>query len=298
MRVFVTGGTGFVGSAVVRELIDAGHSVLALARSAFSGETVKAAGAEPVSGSLEDVETLRNAADGVDAVVHTAFDNSDLVRFPRNSRIERAALRAIGDVLAGTDRPMVAAGGFAPVIKQGPLFTERDAASPNAGPVGRNVERTIMELAEEGVNASIVRMPVVHGDGDHFTIPRFIDAARKHGQSGYVGDGSNRLPAVHNADAARVFRLAIERAVPRSRYHAVAEEGVPYKDIAEIIGHRLGVPVVSLSPRTAHKHFGLFAAYAEGDGPVSSAVTREQLGWQPTGPGLLSDLDRPEYFQP
>ncbi len=296
MRVLLTGGTGFIGAAVLHDLIDSGHLVLALARSADSALRLKTAGAEPVAGSLEDVAALRDAARNVDAVIHTAFDNSSLIHFPRNSRIERAALQAFGDVFAGSDRPLVAAGGFAPVIAQGPVFTELDAASPTAGPVGRNVERTIMGLADDGVNASIVRMPVVHGDGDHFTIPRFIEAARKQGQSAYVGDGGNRLPAVHNVDAARVFRLAIERGVPGSRYHAVAEEGVPFKEIAEVIGRRLGVPAVSVSSHAARRHFGLYARYAEGDSPASSAITRELLGWQPGGPDLLTDLDRPEYF--
>ncbi|HEY0261183.1 MAG TPA: SDR family oxidoreductase [Lacisediminihabitans sp.] len=298
MQVFVTGGTGFVGSAVVQDLIGSGHSVLALARSASSAAALETFGAEPIAGSLEDIGSLRDAVVRADAVIHTAFDNSSLIRFPRNSRIERAALHAIGDVLAGTDRPIVIAGGFPPVVASGPVLTELDVASPGAGPMGRNVERTMMKLADDGVNASIVRMPVVHGDGDHFTIPRFIESARKNGESGYVGDGSNRLPAVHNVDAARVFRLAIERAVPRSRYHAVAEEGVLFKGIAEVIGRRLGVPSVSLSPRAARKHFGLYAAYAEGDRPASSAITREQLDWRPDGPMLLTDLDRSEYFRP
>lgn len=245
---------------------------------------------------MDDLAAIRAGAARSDAVVHVAFDNSNLMRFPRNSRVERAALTAIGEVFAGGIRPIVAAGGFVPVIATGPVFVETDAASPATGPAGRNVERTIMKLAEAGVNASVVRLPVVHGDGDHFTLPRFIEAARKNRESGYVGDGANRLPAVHNLDAARVFRLAVERAVPGSRYHAVAEEGVPYLRIAEVIGRRLGVPAASLSPRGARKHFGLFAAYAETDGPASSAVTRDLLGWQPSGPSLLADLDRPQYF--
>lgn len=297
MRVLLTGGTGFVGSAVVRDLLDAGHSVRALARSESSAATLKTAGAEPVLGALEDLAALRAAADAADAVVHTAFDNSGPVRFLRSSRVERAALEAIGAELDWSERPLVAAGGFLPVVAQGPLLTEADAASPKAGPLGRNVERTIMGLADGGVNASVVRMPVVHGDGDRFTLPRFIEAARRRRRSSYVGDGLNRLPAVHRDDAARVFRLAIERGVPRSRYHAVAEEGVPYRGIAEVIGRRLGVPVVSLSPGAARRHFGVFAAYAAGDGPASSAVTRELLGWHPNGPELLADLDRPEYFR-
>lgn len=298
MRVFVTGGTGFIGSAVVADLLAAGHDVLALARSEASADALRTAGAAPHRGSLEDLAAIRAGAAGSDAAVHTAFDNSSLVRFPRNSRVERAALKAIGEVFAGRGRPLIAAGGFAPVVATGPVFLETDAASPSAGPAGRNVERTVMRLAAAGVNASVVRLPVVHGDGDHFTLPRFIGLARKNGVSGYAGDGSNRLPAVHNVDAARVFRLAAERAEPGSRYHAVAEEGVPYARVAEVIGRRLGVPVVSLSPRESRRHFGLFTAYAEGDGPASSMITRAQLGWEPAGPSLLADLDRPDYFQP
>jgi len=296
MRVFVTGGSGFIGSAVVRELISAGHSVLGLARSEESAAVLEAAGAEAHAGSLADVDSLRAAVERADAVIHTAFDNSNLLRFPRNSRIERTALQAIGDVLAGSGRPIVAAGGFAPVVSAGAFFNELDPCSPNAGPLARNVERTMMRLVDAGVNASVVRMPCVHGDGDHFTIPRFIELARKSGKSGYVGDGSNRWPAVHNVDAARVFRLAMERGVAGSRYHAVAEEGVPYKSVAEVIGRRVGVPVASMSPGTARRHFGLYASYAQQDGPASSTLTREQLDWVPRGPTLLADIDRPEYF--
>ncbi|WP_331760275.1 SDR family oxidoreductase (plasmid) [Streptomyces sp. NBC_01471] len=296
MRVFVTGGTGFIGSAVVRDLIESGHEVLALARSEASAASLQAAGATAHPGSLEETERVRDGAAGSDAAIHTAFDNRSIARFPRNSRIERAALQAVAEVFAGTDRPLVAAGGFAPVITSGPVCTEDDPASPNVGPVGRNVERTIMGLAESGVNASIVRMPCVHGDGDRFTLPRFIELARKKGTSGYVGQGENRLPAVHHTDAARVFRLAVERGARAGRYHAVAEEGVPYRSIAEVIGRRLGVPAVSMSPLKARRHFGLYTAYAEGDGPASSTATRELLGWVPEGPGLLEDLDRPAYF--
>lgn len=298
MRVLVTGGTGFIGSAVVADLVARGHTVLALARSSVAAGVLRAVGAEPLAGALDDLDVLRDGAGRTDAVVHTAFDNASLTRFPRNSRIERAALRAIGEVLSGSDRPIVAAGGFVPVIRSGTVYTEDDPASPRAGLMGRNVERTMMMLADGGVNASVVRLPVVHGDGDRFTMPRFIELARKHGASGYAGDGANRLPAVHHVDAARVFRLAIERAVPGSRYHAVAETGVPFRAIAEVIGRRLGVPAVSLGPVASRRRFGLFAAYAESDGPASSTVTRERLGWVPTGPSLLDDLDRPEYFLP
>lgn len=297
MRVFVTGGTGFIGSAVVRDLIGAGHSVVALARSAASAEALTVAGAEPHPGSLEDLDSLQAAAARTDGVIHTAFDNRSVLRFPRNSRIERAALSAIGDVLAGSGRPLVVAAGFAPVIATGPVFTEDDVSSSGSGPVGRNVERTARRLAGAGVNASVVRLPCVHGDGDRFTIPRYIDIARRTGLSAYVGDGTNRLPAVHNVDAARVFRLALERGLPGVRYHAVAEEGVPFKDIAKVIGRRLGIPVVSLTPRAARRHFGFYAALAKGDAPASSALTREWLGWTPDGPSLLTDIDRPEYYE-
>ena len=296
MRVFVTGGTGFIGSAVVSELVGAGHSVLALARSTASAAVLEAVGAESHRGSLEHLDSLRVAVARTDAVIHTAFDNSNLLRFRRNSRVERSALQVIGELLAGSDRPIVAAAGFAPVVAAGPVFTELDPSSKSAGPMGRNVERTMMRLADHDVNASIVRLPCVHGDADHFTLPRFVEIARKKRAAGYVGDGSNRLPAVHNTDTAWVFRLAMERGVTGSRYHAVAEEGVPFKRIAEIIGRRLGVPAVSLSPRAARGHFGLYAAYARADGPASSALTREELAWAPEGPTLLDDLDRPEYF--
>lgn len=295
MRVFVTGGTGFIGSAVVADLLAAGHRVVALARSETSAAKLRAAGAEPHLGTLEDLDSLRAGVGRADAVVHTAFNNTNVAQFRRNAKIERTALSAMGEVLTRTGGPLVAAGGFAPVQVSGQVATENDPASPKAGLMGRNVERTIMALADQGMNASVVRLPCVHGDGDHFTLRRFIDIARAKGKSAYVGDGANRIPAVHKSDAARVFRLAVERAVPGSRYHAVAEEGVVFRDIAEVLGRQLGVPVVGLSRLAAWRHFGVYAGYASGDGPASSTITRDELSWRPEGPGLLPDLDRPEY---
>lgn len=296
MRVFVTGGTGFIGTALVRDLIAAGHTVLGLARSEASAAALTAVGADAHRGSLEDLGALRAAATLTDGVIHTAFNNSSVLRFPWSSRIERSALRAIADVFAGSGKPLVVAGGFASVVRTGAAFTENDQSSRGSGPTGRNVDRTATRLAERGVNVSVVRLPCVHGTGDRFTVPRYIEIARRTGVSAYVGEGTNRWPAVHNVDAARVFRLAMEHGVAGARYHAVAEEGVPFKDVAEVIGRRLGLPVVGIPAKAARRHFGLYAAYAQGDGPAASVLTRERLGWHPEGPPLLADLDRPEYY--
>jgi nucleoside-diphosphate-sugar epimerase len=295
MRVFVTGGTGFVGSAVVRDLIAAGHDVLALARSAASAEALQSLGATPHVGSLEDLDSLRTGAASCDGVIHTAFDNTDLSRFADNGAVERSALRAIGDVIAGSERPLVVAGGFASVVPIGPVLTEDDESLPGTGPLGRNVEAFARILAEDGVTTSVVRLPTVHGSGDRFTLPRYIAIARSTGRSAYV-PGTHRLPAVHQVDAAAVFRLAVERAEPGARYHAVGEEAVEFATIAEIVGRRLELPVVELTPTEAWGHFGLYGALAIGDTQATSDQTRARLGWQPSGPSLADDLDRPEYF--
>ncbi|WP_335979725.1 SDR family oxidoreductase [Streptomyces sp. CA2R106] len=298
MRVFVTGGTGFIGAALVRDLLAAGHDVLGLARSDASAARLAAAGATPHRGSLEDLDALRDAAARTDGVIHTAFDNSDLARFADNSRTEQAALEAIGGVLAGSGRPLAVTAGFA-FLAPGTLATENDVRPPGASPLGRTAEATAAALAASGVRTCVVRLPCVHGDGDRFTIPQFTAIAERTGVSAYVGDGLNRWAAVHNVDAARVYRLAFERAAeqgePGARYHAVAEEGVPVKAIAEVIGRRLGIPVRSLPPEAAAQHFGAHVHFVQSDAPASSALTRERLGWHPQGPGLLADIARPNY---
>lgn len=294
MRLLVTGGTGFVGSAVVRDLLGAGHQVLGLARSSQSATKLRSLGADATLGSLEQPDRLAAAAGAVDGVIHLAFDNSDLARFAANGQVERTALDAVGDVLQHTGRPLVVTTGFASVAP-GRVAAETDAASAG-GPIGRGVEEAARALADRDVNVSVVRMPCVHGDGDRFTIPQIIAWAVSAGSVPYVGNGRNRWAAVAGIDAARVFRLAAERAKPGAVYHAVAEEGIPFIDIATVIGARLGLPVTSVPPDEAAQRLGAFASFLAADLPASSALTREWLGWTPIGPGLLADINRPEYY--
>lgn len=300
MRVFVTGGSGFIGSAVVRDLVAAGHQVLGLARSDAAAATVEANGAIPHRGSLEDLDSLRTAANKADGVIHTAFDNSDLTRLVENGRAERSALEAMGSVLVGSGRPLIVTSGFADLgLAPGTVATENDVRSPDQGYAGREAEATAMSLVEAGVPTSVVRLPCVHGPNDPSTIPRYIDIARRAGVSAYVGNGLNRWPAVHVADAARVYRLALEKPSAGACYHAVAEEGVPFKDIAEVVGRRLGVPARSLTAAEAAQKSGVYAffVFAQADCPVSSALTRHWLGWRPEGPSLLADLDQTSYYK-
>jgi nucleoside-diphosphate-sugar epimerase len=298
MRVFVTGATGFIGSAVVRELLDAGHQVTGLARSDRSAASLAAAGAVVHRGSLEDPDSLRSAAAASDGVIHTAYihDFSENNDAPAYARIDGRAIEAMGEALAGSGRPLVVASGL-PAPTPGHLTTEDDAAPEN--PVYPRVsERAALAFAGRGVRASVLRLPpTVHGEGDHGFVPALIGIARAKGLAAYVGDGANRWSAVHRLDAARLFRLALESASAGTRLNAIGDGGVPFKDITEIIGKHLDVPVAGLSREQAPGHFGLFAVFAQIDVPASSAQTRQRFGWVPAHPGLIADLDEGHYFK-
>ncbi|MFF3754837.1 SDR family oxidoreductase [Streptomyces sp. NPDC002018] len=306
MRVFITGASGWIGSAVVPELIGAGHQVVGLARSAASAAALTEAGAEVCRGTLDDLDTLRGAAAESDGVIHLAFKHDIAFSggFEDAADADRRAIDTFGEALAGSDRPLLIASGVFGVAP-GQVATERDgqASSPlparrTAGPAGRlaNAHATAA-LADRGVRSSVVRLPpTVHGDGDHGFLATVVAVAREKGVSGYIGDGANRWPAVHRSDAAHLFRLALESAPAGSTLHAVADEGVPIRAVAEVIGRHLGLPVASVSPDDAAGHFTWLAAFLGMDSPASSAHTRELLGWRPTQPGLLDDLDKGHYF--
>ena len=298
MRVFVTGATGFIGSAVVRELLDAGHQVTGLARSAKAAESLAAAGAAAHRGSLTDLDSLRAGAAASDGVIHTAYihdfsENNDAAAY---ARIDGQAIAVMGEALAGSGRPLVVAAGL-PAPAPGRRTTEEDAAPDNPA-YPRVSEGAALAFAARGVRAAVVRMPpTVHGEGDHGFVPALIGIARAKGSSAYIGDGANRWSAVHRLDAARLFRLAAESAPAGTRLNAVGDEGVPFREIAGVIGKHLDVPVTALSAADAAGHFGLFAVFASFDVPASSAVTRERFGWRPVHPGLVADLDEGHYFK-
>jgi nucleoside-diphosphate-sugar epimerase len=293
MRVFVTGATGFIGSTVVRELIDAGHQVLGLTRSDEGAKALADAGVEAYRGDLEDSESLCSGAAACDAVIHTAFRH-DWSRFAESCELDKRAIEAIGAVLQGSSRPFIVTSGVG--VAEGRVATEDDP--PLSSPfLPRVSEVTAVALMERGVHASVMRLPQVHDTVKQGLVTPLIAVARAKGVSAYVGDGQNRWPAAHVADVARLYRLALEKGTAESCYHAVAEEGVPLKEIATAIGHGLNVPVTSISQEQAQEHFGFFGFFAGRDCPVSSARTQGQLGWNPTGPTLLTDLNNMRYSQ-
>jgi nucleoside-diphosphate-sugar epimerase len=293
MRVFVTGATGFIGSAIVPELIGAGHQVLGLARSDAGAQALIAAGAQVQRGNLEDLESLRSGAAAADAVIHTAFIH-DFSKFQESCEIDRKAIETLGAVLAGSDRPLLVTGGLA-LLASGRLATENDPPVPVTASYPRASEETAALLAARGVRTMVMRLPQVHDTLKQGLVSYAIRLAREKGASAYIGEGSSRWAAAHRLDVARLYRLALEKGEANGRYHAVAEEGVPVREIAEAIGRGLNVPVVSIAPQDAAKHFGWLAAFAGLDLRGSSAQTREKLGWNPTGPALLTDLKNMHY---
>jgi nucleoside-diphosphate-sugar epimerase len=298
MRVFVTGASGWIGSAVVSELIHAGHEVTGLARSDASAAAVQNAGAEVVRGSLDDLDALAHAAAAADGVIHTAYIH-DFSQMEAAAATDRRVIETLGEALTDSGKPLVVTTGTG-VLQPGRPVTEDDRHDPStAGHPRRENETVALGLADRGVRASIIRpAPSVHGNGDHGFVARLVEIARQQGASGYVGDGANRWPAVHRLDAAQLYRLALEQAPAGTVYHAVGDEGVPTRDIAEVIARHLSLPLVSVDPDQAADHFGWLGAFFSWDAPASNALTRERLGWEPTQQGLIADLEVGFYFEP
>ncbi|MBS9478471.1 SDR family oxidoreductase [Ancylobacter radicis] len=297
MRVFVTGATGFVGSAVTAELLAHGHRVLGLARSDRSAEELGRVGAEVLRGNLQAPETLRQGAQLCEAVIHTGFIH-DFSRFAEACAIDRAAIEALGAAIEGTAKPLIVTAGLASLNAPGPVALEVDAALPPSDSYPRASEAAARALAERGIRAGIMRLPPsVHGRGDHGFVPLLIDMARRKGRSACIGEGENAWPAVHVEDAARAFRLAVEHGPGTATFHAVAEEGIPFRQIAQAIAAGLGVPFVSLTPDEARDHFGWFVDFASMDQRASSRQTQATLRWSPSGPDLLTDIQEAGYFE-
>jgi nucleoside-diphosphate-sugar epimerase len=299
MRVFVTGASGWIGSALVPDLLDAGHTVLGLARSDASAEALEAAGAQVHRGSLEDLDSLRAGAQASDGVAHLAFIHDFAQGFERPAAVDRQAIDALGGALEGTGKPLIIASGTLGLVAAGELATEDDGYG-DAAAMGHRVANAgaTLALAQRGVRSAVVRLPpTVHGDGDHGFLPAWIAIAREKGVSGYIGGGTNRWPAVHRVDAAHAFRLAVESAPAGSVLHAVADAGIETRLIAETIGRHLDLPVEAVAAEDAAGHFGWFAAPLSLGTPASSEKTRELLGWEPTQPGLLDDLEAGHYFR-
>ncbi|MBV9389150.1 MAG: SDR family oxidoreductase [Chroococcidiopsidaceae cyanobacterium CP_BM_ER_R8_30] len=293
MRVFVTGATGFIGTPVVKELITAGHKVLGMARSDEGAKSLAAIGADVHRSSLEDLESLRRGAAAADVVIHLAFIH-DFSKFVENSEIDRQAIEAIGSELADSDRLFIATSGLAGLAAPGQLATEDSVIPPNFS-FPRVSEQTALALIPKGVRVSVMRLPQVHNTVKQGIVSPAIAIAREKGVSAYVGEGQNRLAAAHVLDVARLYRLVLEKNENGAKYHAVAEEGVSMRDIAEVIGRGLKLPVKSIPPEEAEAHFGWFAMFAGHDLAGSSAITRKKLGWNPTGPGLIADLEQMDY---
>ena len=305
MRIFVTGASGWIGSAVVAELLEGGHDVVGLARSDASAQRLEAAGAMVLRGDIDDPDGLAKAAADSDGVIHLAFQHE--VAFSGNfaaaAAADRRAVEAMGAALADSDRPFVLASGTLG-LTPGRVATENDGLVPSAemraNPAGRRAATALLALSLRGigVRSSVLRFPpTVHGDGDHGFVATLVDIARRRGVAGYVGDGTNRWPAVHRSDAARLARRAVEAAPAGSVLHAVADEGVPFREIAGAIGRHLGVPTASVAPADAAEHFAHLGHFVAVDSPATAAVTRELLAWEPTGPSLLEDLEQDHYYR-
>ncbi len=305
MRIFVTGASGWIGSAIVPELLGAGHEVVGLARSEASALRLETAGAIVQRGDVDDPDGLAKAAADSDGVIHLAFQHEVAWsgNFAAAATADRQAVEAMGAALAGSDRPLVLASGMLG-LAPGRVAIENDGLVPNAevraNPASRRLATALftLSLSGTGVRSSVLRFPpTVHGDGDHGFIASLVDIARTRGVAGYVGDGANRWPAVHRSDAARLARLAVENAPAGSVLHAAGDEGVPFRAIAEAMGRHLGVPAASIAPAEAVEHFGHLGHFVALDSPATAAITRELLGWEPTGPSLLDDLEQDHYYR-